>query len=77
MELMVKNKNAIREIVKLAVNNGVEPVGWFDFCSLVSDVWFNGELTWEQKDQINKWAWDVKQIAGIEYVYGAIINAYK
>ena len=52
MELMVKNKNAIREIVKLAVNNGVEPVGWFDFCSLVSDVWFNGELTWEQKDQI-------------------------
>ena len=73
---MVKNENSIKEIVKIAKKNNIKAIGLMDFWEKVNQVWFDDKLTWEQKEAVHEWAWDVKDISEIEYVFGAIVNAY-
>jgi hypothetical protein len=76
MEMLTTKKAALEEIIAIAKKNNIKPVSWFDFCGLVDDVWFNEKITWDQKEVINNWAWEVQKIKGAEYIFGSIINAY-
>lgn len=77
MELITTNASRINAIAKLAAQKNIKPLGWFDFCSWVGDIWFQGNLTWDQKSTVNDWAWEVKNIPGIEMVFGTIKFAYE
>jgi hypothetical protein len=76
MEMLTTKKAALEEIIAIAKKNNIKPVSWFDFCGLVDDVWFNEKITWDQKELVNNWAWEVQKIKGAEYIFGAIVNAY-
>jgi hypothetical protein len=43
---------------------------------MVSEIWFAGKLTWEQKEQISNWSWKIENVEGSEYIFGAVVNAY-
>ena len=75
MELM--NIANFSQIAELADKHEIEKVGWFDFCSYVSDVWFKGDLTWDQNVAIKDWAWEVKDHPLAEVVFGTIVYAHK
>jgi uncharacterized lipoprotein YddW (UPF0748 family) len=77
MELMTTNSNKLAEIIELAEKKNIKPVDWFNFCGKVNDIWFKGDLTWNQMEIIKDWAWQVKSIRNVEYVFGAIITAYE
>ena len=33
---------------------------WFDNCDMVGELWFNGKMTWETKEKLDKYLWENK-----------------
>ena len=76
MEVMnIQNAN---QLVALAKENGVKPMAWISFCGWINEVWFRGELTWEQHSMIKDKAWELTTALDdhAEYLFGLVKFAY-
>ena len=46
---------------------------WFENCDMVGELWFNGKMSWETKEKLDKYLWENKDNHVImDEIYGKL-----
>ena len=48
---------------------------WFENCDMIGDLWFQGKMTWETMDKLEKYLWENKEDSRVmDEIYGKLVN---